>query len=248
MLNCYFFNLELGEPVENVFLVNESLVVISKTKVFRVFLENCPKSILCREVFDLEKNAKENSQIQKVVYSELHQSFYFLVEAAGDKKSWLGRLSLDEDESENFLQAQFRKRVGDLEIDKRDPLNLFLICQREVFKFNLNEDKNSSQIKIRRSSIGINVKRRRGKRKKQKKQKQENFFYDRVFSNPKNEISFFKFDKKMRYFYTNDDNVIRKYLFETNTLVHTFEGHKHKVTRLVFTRDGSFMIRYPRNN
>lgn len=244
MLNCYIFNLELDDPILDIFLVSDCLVIVSETKVYKVFLENCPKSVLYKEVFDFAAHTKEHTRITKVVYSELHQSFYFLAETRGDEKSWLCRFALDEAESDDFMHAQFRKRVDDVEIDKKDPLNLYLICQREVFKFSLSEDKGTSQIKVRRNSIGINVKRRRGKRKKLKKQKQETVFYDRVFSNPKNEISFFKFDQKMRYFYTNDDNVIRKYLFETKTLVHTFEGHKHRLSGLVFTEDCSFMVRW----
>lgn len=68
--------------------------------------------------------------------------------------------------------------------------------------------------------------------------------FKRVHSNPKNEIKFFKFDKNMKYYYTHDDKVIKKYLYETSTLVKNFEGHNETLKNLMFTIDFSFMIRY----
>ena len=64
-----------------------------------------------------------------------------------------------------------------------------------------------------------------------------------VNPNDENEIKFFKFDENMKHFYVNHKKIIKKYIYETNTLVKNFEGHQGEVKDLVFTKDYSYIVR-----
>lgn len=239
----------MDHKIEDIFLVDSVLIVISKTKIFQVQLGNCPKTISVKEIFENRKEAATDMQIKDAKFSKQHQCFYLLLQNKNDEKSIIFKFTTINGKAENFLKSEISKKVDSFEINRKDKYGLFLICQKEVFNFNMKRNLDKSQNNtIRKSSIGGNLLKRRKKRKKyrskSKLQDDEDELYDRIYSNPKHEIQFFKFDHEMKYFYTHDDKIIKKYLFETSAFIRSFEGHNETLKSLMFTDDFSFMIRY----
>jgi hypothetical protein len=153
--------------------------------------------------------------------------------------------------SGKVLKNRVGRKVKKFEVDKTDDLSLFLICDKEVLQMKLNdqEDLNQMEVKVpKKSMIGGNFKKKQVRRmlsrgRSRVLESDDRNSYVKVHANPKNELNFFKFDKEMKYFYTHDDKVIKKYLYETGTLVQSFVGHKEALKSMMFTNDFSYMIR-----
>lgn len=149
---------------------------------------------------------------------------------------------------DEIVSSEIQKKVDEIEIDKKNPNIIFFIHQKEVFKLNLKETPVKAKNVVRRnSSIGVNLKKRmkslRKKLIKPKNFSEQNNIHEKIFSSQKHDINFFKFDKKMKYFFTHDGKIIRKYSYETSALVRSFESHKNTVVNIILTENYNFMIR-----
>lgn len=231
------------------FLVNSDLIVISQAKIYKVLLQNCPVSIEIHEIFGNFSHAQTEKKIRDVIYSQTHNSFYLLLRNKNDEESIVCKFLLG---NPDICKTKVGKNVNRFEISSEDPLSLFLICDKEVLHVSMDRRVNKQQLNVpRKSAIGENLKkkimRKTIHRSRSKVIEDENHEFKRIYSNPKNKIEFFKFDKDMRFFYTHDDKVIKKYLYETSTLVQSFEGHTESLKNLMFTNNFSYMIRYRSN-
>lgn len=246
----------MDEKIEDIFLVDSVLIIVSKSKMFEVQLQNCPKSISVSEIFDNTLHASTSKKIKDVIYSKTHKSFYLLLRNKTDSDSIVCKFEAKKEKSNNLTKVKINKKIDRFEIDKKNPLNLFIICQKEVFTCGLEETPSQkAKLTKRKSSIGINLAQtNRIRRKFQQANRVDRLapevveesnekVYKRVYANVKHKIKFFKFDKEMKYYYTHDDKVLKKYLYETNTLMQNFKGHKKTLKNLMFTNDFSFMFR-----
>lgn len=246
----------MKEKIEDIFLVDSVLIIVSKSKIFKVLLHNCPKNISVTEFFDNNLHANTSKKIKDVIYSKTHKSFYLLLRNKNDLDSIICKFDAEKEKTENLIKVQIDKKIDRFEIDKKDPLNMFIICQKEVFICSLEQQNlKISKLTKRKSSIGINLAQTSRIRKKFQQNNRadrlmrevedtwDQKIYRRVHANAKHEIRFFKFDKEMKYYYTHDGKVLKKYLYETNTLMQNFEGHKETLKNVMFTNDFSFMFR-----
>jgi hypothetical protein len=165
-----------------------------------------------------------------------------------DSGSTICTFLLENNQVKDLKKLTETKTIDDFELDQKDPMNIFLVSQNEVFKHNFLQNNTFSNIKLKKkSSIGINTKKMKTHfRKRNKKKvnfKEEDVLLDTVYSNNLHPIKFFKFDQNMKHFYTHEGKTIQKYSFEKRVLVKSFEGHKYVVQNLIFTSDYCFMIR-----
>ena len=123
------------------------------------------------------------------------------------------------------------KEIEFFEIDNKSPHVLYLICDKIVFKLDLMvkrdalnsleelvSNNNESQEEIKENGLEI------------------------FYSSSKSSIEFFKFDKRMDYFYTNNSRAINKYSSDSRTLVQTFQDFSDGYMNIKLTPDEQFMM------
>jgi hypothetical protein len=229
-LKCSFFNVEENIKIENLFLLEKCLIVVSKTSLYKADIKNSPEEILIERIF----NNKEHGKTEKVIkdIEMKHNSLYMMIRNDSDEETTFCKFPLEKDKK--MVLCHLLMKVNRFEISYKDEFTIFLICQRKVFRYKLQGTMKSLKMHIQ-SKFFKNVNKNKQNYKKTKKLK-------KVYSNKINKINFFKFDKKMKYFFTHDDKLIKKCLFETGEDVFTFFDKRARVRYVWFTKNLSIMI------
>lgn len=230
-MDCSFFEIEASVKIENMFLLPDRLVVVSKTSVYEADVKDSPRVIKHRQVFNNRLHLKTDRVIKDVEHK--HDSLYMMIRNDEDTDTTFCRYSLDG--SRKVMVCPVPKKVDRFEVSFKRELDLFLVCQRSVFQYTLQEALGSLRRHLR-----LNVLKGLASPKPKTRPGSK---FKKVYSNKINKISFFKFDSKMKYFFTHDDNMIKKCLFATGEDVFTFLDKRARVRNVWFTGDLSIMIK-----
>lgn len=190
-------------------------------------------------VFNTEKDARTKKVIKDAFFSKVHQSLYMMIRNDDDEETILCKMNLVTSSNSPLLINQIHQKVDRFEISFKDPMNIFLICQKNVFLYEFKEiiDNFKLALKLKfKLTPTIKFRSKKGETIKDKR-------FKIVYSNLFNKIKFFKFDKEMKYFYTHDNQLIKKCLFETGKEVYTHLDKHGVVRNLWFTKNFLFMIR-----
>lgn len=243
-----FYNFKLNQKIEDLFLVNENLILVSKTKIFHVDIFECPMKVFLTELFDNVHRTGTSYEIKDAKYSKTHGLFYLLLRNEDATDSLIFRFKSDLEMIKETIIKKISKQIKFFEISNLDEDVLYVGTKNEVFEINLVEDiRNSVQKNMLPSQRSLTRGQSEiGKPRKSKVNnnniKQNNITYKRIYKMPKEELLFFKFDAQMKYFYVHDQKNIKKILFKSNTLVKTYSGHEEKIKNIFFTLDNQFMI------
>jgi hypothetical protein len=113
------------------------------------------------------------------------------------------------------------------------------VCQKNVYQFKLKNIEGSLKFLLKQKFQNPNVIKISGKNQNYLQDKK----FKKLYSNEINKIKFFKFDDKMKYFYTHDNHLIKKCLFDTGEEVFTLLNKQAVVRNLWFAKRFFFMIR-----
>jgi hypothetical protein len=234
--------LNIEVKIENMFLFEEKLIVVSKTSVYDLNVTDMESDISYKMIFNNMEHANTEKVIKDAVYIPKHESVYMMIKNDNDKTTIFCKFSLILPPEKNINVYYISKKVDRFEVDLKDPLVVYLVCQTNVFKYKFKDLKENFQsiLKQKYSKRTLNIE------PETKKYKQ--FYHDkqfvRVYSNEINKIKFFKFDNRMKYFYTHDNHLIKKCLFDTGEEVYTMLNKKAVVRNLWFAKKFLFMIRF----
>jgi stress-induced morphogen len=229
-LKCSFFEIEKNVKIENLFLLEKALIVVSKTSIYETNINDCPEEILIKRIF----NNKENGRTEKVIkdIEMKHNSLYMMIRNDSDEETTFCKFSLEK--NKKMIFCHLLMKVNRFEISYKDEFTIFLISKRKVFQYKLQGAMKSFKMHIR-SKFFKNVNKIQQNYKISGRLK-------KIYSNRINKINFFKFDKKMKYFFTHDDKLIKKCLFKTGEDVFTFFDKRARVRYVWFTKNLSIMI------
>jgi hypothetical protein len=237
-MTCFYFDLNIPTKIENLFLLNYQLIVVSKTSVYDLEISNCPVEISYEIIFNNQEDAKTEKVIKDVEFIKKHLSLYMMIRNDDDLETIFCKFSLDENAEERLLVNKLKKKVDRFEVSTRDPLELFLICKTRVLSYFLKNISTTLNFLLKQKYSNKNI-----DRNKPLEIRVQNKKFKEIYSNQINRIQFFKFDKDMKYFYTHDKSMIKTCLFETGEEVSTMFTTGASVRNLWFTDNFQFMIR-----
>ena len=245
-LECNFYQIGTTTKIEDIFIPKpDNLIVVSKRQIMEVNIAKAPKRLLVSSVFSVEKNLNSEGVVKDVQFSSEHGLFYVMVEENNDMRIFC-RFKIEDGASSKIVSKTVSKAVSKFEIHKKHKNLMFLIVSKEIFQLDLDHktSKRDSVIvpKLRKGKSNnhnnINILKRR---KKKKTDVQGCSLY---FFNGKNPFRAFKFDQNMKYFYTHDDNVFKKYLAESKMLIDSYFRHNSTLNQILFSDDYSTIFRY----
>lgn len=82
-IECNFFDLQIGRKIENLFLLQSVLLVVSKTSMYEVDLSNCPSEVSFDLIFNNKTHAETERVIKDAEYMKRHQSVYLMIGTSG---------------------------------------------------------------------------------------------------------------------------------------------------------------------
>lgn len=214
-------------------------MVVSKTSVFEVDVSACNSLIRYQVIFNNQCHASTSQVIKDAEFSLPHQSLYMMLRNDDDKNTLICKLRLGGTRDEVLIINNIHKLVDRFEVSTKNPFNLFLVCQRNVYLYILT------------GAVDFFKAASKSKKKAPPKFKiRSKYSHDFgskkfvvVYSNQYHPVRFFKFDSQMKYFFTHDSQLIKKCSFETKQEVHSLLD-EHAVVRNVWFADNfRFMIR-----
>ena len=244
-LECNFYEIGTTTKIEDIFIPEpDNLIVVSKKQIMEVNISKAPTRLLVSSVFNVEKNLGSEGVVKDVQFSSEHGLFYVMVEENADMRIFC-RFKIEDGVSSKMVSKKVSKAVSKFEIHKKHKNLMFLIVLKEIFQLDLDHKASP------RDSV-IVPKLRKGKSNnhnninilKKKKKKTDVQGCSLYFFNGKNPFRAFKFDQTMKYFYTHDDNVFKKYLAESKTLIDSYFRHNSTLNQILFSDDYSTIFRY----
>ena len=234
VLTCIYYDLDISVKIENMFLLDEQLLVVSKTSIYDVDVLDMKNHISYKQIFNNEENANTDKVIKDVEYSKKHESLYMMIRNDNDEQTIMCKYSLVVHTKEKILICNINKKVDRFELSLLDPLIVYLVCKKKIYQYKIN-------------SIEANLKFLLKEKFANMKNNTLNLYdkqFKKIYSNEINKIKFFKFDNRMKYFYTHDNHLIKKCLFDTGEEVYTLLNKQAVVRNLWFAKKFFYMIRY----
>lgn len=231
-IECNFFDLQIGRKIENLFLLQSVLLVVSKTSMYEVDLSNCPSEVSFDLIFNNKTHAETERVIKDAEYMKRHQSVYLMIRNERDLDTLFCKYDFNGKSDQKVLVNRVDLKVDRFEVSYKDPFHLFLVSKKTVFRFVLMD------VTTNFKSI---LKQKFSKLKKGSSAQTSKFAFSKrlkeVYSNNINRIKFFKFDKEMKHFYCHDKNIIKTCAFDSGEEVSSMITAGAEVRMLWFTRD-----------
>ena len=231
-------DLKYNDTVEDLFVLENTLIVVFKTSVNLVDLTQNLGMSSNQRVFFREICAKKDTVIKDAFFSEIHKSLYVMLHKKDEEHTIFGKLDIFSDSDCKIQLIEVAIRVDRFEVSSKDPLILFLICRDQVFKCSMPDGNAMTKFK-RQSNESV-----------------FEYSLEEDFSNVNSveptpflqnmtgPISYFKFDRKMENFYTNEKYFIKKCDFESQKEKQSMSSRRVKIKNLWFSQDFSSMFRY----
>ena len=236
ILNCLYYDLDISVKIENIFLLETKLLVVSKTSIYDVDVSDMRKKITYKQIFNNKENANTEKVIKDVEYSKKLESLYMMIRNDNDKQTIICKFSLNLQNKEKIMVCNINKKVNRFELSLMDPFIVYLVYKKKIFKYKLHNIQGSVKFLLKEKFANITA-----LTPNTIKLYDKNF--KTIYSNEINKIKFFKFDNKMKYFYTHDNHLIKKCLFDTGEEVHTLLNKQAVVRNVWFAKKFSYMIR-----
>ena len=251
----------------------EELIIVSKDRISKLEFEYASSDFLeeyemtLTVLFNNKRDADTENLIKDVKFSKENKMFYLMLENEGESRMFVRFLydpsSATNSEKKKLHIGIFPKLISEFELHRSNPDILYLIIKNEVFEFNITskegkvngkiQEQEPAKLQVQKSGIRVpgtqgraqgnnkNQNKKKGGRGKKKGKKKNTF--KRVFSNPKNAVLFYRFNLDMKFFYSSDGSLIKKYLTETKSLINTYEGHENDLKNITFSEDFKYMFR-----
>ena len=200
------------------------LVIVTKLSVFKAQYISNTQTLSYETLFSIKDS---NKHIKQAIFSEKHKNVYLIVRKSFENSSTICKLDLSVVKN-CLLKNEINLKVNQFEVSKVDPLNMFLICKRSVFRFRFQINSEEMDQNVMNQSNTPQTKQIELKK---------------IYSNYSNLIKFFKFDDKMKYYYTHDKNIIKKCIFKTGEVVYTLSDDRALVKNIWFGKNFKLMIR-----
>lgn len=129
--------------------VKEHLIVVQMHRIVKVQKVGEGK-FECHEIYNIKNDVVTEKVIKDAKFSKSHGSLYLLLAETSASASIVCKLDFDEHCSSNsavtvnYINAQ----VYHLELDSRNPMNVFLVCRDRVYSFRFRKNERDKSVQI----------------------------------------------------------------------------------------------------
>ena len=196
-VDVHFYKFGLSEKIEDLFIVDELLILVSKTKIFEIDILFCNESITITQIFDPKSNANTDLPIKDVKYSVKHNMFYLLLREKKGENSAVAKFKINYGNIEELTVKELEFSVNFFEIHQNDIEIVYVATDHEVLEISLKKkgENDIEEIQFKEKQIKEqNMKnKKQGKRNKAMHKELESLRYKKIYKSPKQQIKFFKF-------------------------------------------------------
>ena len=241
-LEIDIIDLGIDEEIQELFLVENMLFVISSKKMLKVSVPESTRKVEIKKTLQFEDQT--GLILKKCIESKIHHSIYILFVNKNTSQSMICQSNLTTMEIKKT--NQINRELNDLKVDTQDPSILYSTSRKNVYKVFIKIDSKKQD-----STLDTDTTRKPEKNEKRlllhKRQgkyiQKQNSSLELFYSDPVDFIEFFTFDEDKKFFFTFYRREIKKYDWQTRKLLHTFKGYQKRIKQLLFTQDFSLMIR-----
>ena len=238
-LGIDIIDLGIDEEIQELFLVENMLFVISSKKMLKVSVPESTRKVEIKKTLQFEDQT--GFILKKCIESKIHHSIYILFVNKNTSQSMICQSNLTTMEIKKT--NQINRELKDLKVDTQDPSILYSTSRKNVYKVSMDIDSKQEDLILDTEKIEKSETKTMPQKKKTKNIAEEKNSFKIFYSNPVDNFQFFTFDKEKNFFFICNEKEIKQYDMETKKLLHTFKGHHYSIKQLVFADDFSLMIR-----